>query len=300
MDIDIALVPPAVLGAFESALDREFVAERGRRGRLRSRYPLAFAAGGGCEFLVASRRGELVACLATRSFEWRTPQRPWRGVMIGFVYTTPAARGAGLGSRLLNAAREEFARRSCEFAVLWSRLAGFYEAAGFQRADCGTFGRWSASHPTVSALPGIALRELPATVLAELEDLRRTRSPCALERRAPAWQTCPLPADEVRVLYSGPAGQPRTYVLFGVAATTRIVYEIVGDPADCAALWTELAEGAQEVLVNESVGSATHQWLTSKVAMDWQLQNLALWAPLTAEAREVDFGAWYLPWFDRL
>jgi GNAT superfamily N-acetyltransferase len=300
VDVEFTQIPAAALGTLEAELDREFITGRGRAGTLRGRYPLAFTSDGTGGFIVARRGAEALACLAGRCFDWQTPERHWRGVKIGFVYTIPAARGAGLGSRLLRMALDTFARQGCEFAVLWSRIAGFYEACGFRRADCGALGRWSRQGCTIGSRPGELLRDVPCTALQALDELRRSRRHSALLRDRTAWATCPLPADEVRLLRTGPSAHPHAYAVFGVAADTHFVYELVGDAAGCAQLWPALAEGAQEVLVNERLGSMTQEWLATNARLEWRAQNLALWAPLTAPAREVDFAAWYLPWFDRL
>ncbi|MBI5615823.1 MAG: GNAT family N-acetyltransferase [Gammaproteobacteria bacterium] len=300
MDVEFTLHPGAAPGTLEAELDREFVSGRGRTTTLRSRYPLAFTSDESSAFLVGRRDDEALACLAGRHFDWQTPERRWRGVMIGLVYTTPAARGTGLGSRMLRTALETFTRQGDEFAVLWSRIEGFYEACGFRRADCGTFGRWTREDGATGAPPGEPLQDVSRPALQALEDLRRSQSRCTLLRPLSGWETCPIPADEVRLLRVGPAMSPHAYALFGVAAGTRIVYELIGEAAQCATLWPALAEGAQEVLVNERLGSPTHRWLAANAPVAWHPQDLALWAPLNAQACNVDFGAWYLPWLDRL
>lgn len=296
--MDIARTTPDALGPLETALDREFVTRRGRSGTLRARYPLAF--GATCEFLVSRQDGHARACLAGRRVVWRDPAGDRHGVMIGLVYTVPEARGRGLGTALVRAALEIFAAEGCDFAVLWSRLAGFYESAGFRRADCGVLGRATGEAGISGPPPGEPLVRLSAAELAALERLRRTGGEAGIDRPAAAWRTTPLPADEVRVLRSGPPADPAAYLLFGCAADRRIVYEIAGDPSAGAALWQALCAGTAAILVNDRRGSPSQRRLDAHAAIAWEAQRLACWAPLSPAMHACDFADWYVPYLDRI
>lgn len=103
---------------------------------LAAEYPLVFdprlarAAGG--ETIAIHEEGEPRAACAILVREFRSGPHAFRGGLIGSVGTDAAARGRGLGTRLLARAEETLRERGCLFALLWAEDPAFYLARGYE------------------------------------------------------------------------------------------------------------------------------------------------------------------------
>ncbi|MGH8598173.1 MAG: GNAT family N-acetyltransferase, partial [Gammaproteobacteria bacterium] len=126
--------------ALVAALDAEFVTKRGRTLSLAQRFPHVLSSDRLENIYVLYANDALVSSVVTRPFTWRADEDPWRGAMIGMVYTAPEARGQGYGSRLLDTVTQRLTANGTEFAVLWSGLHGYYESRAWIRHDTGMFG----------------------------------------------------------------------------------------------------------------------------------------------------------------
>ncbi|HEY5291313.1 MAG TPA: GNAT family N-acetyltransferase, partial [Burkholderiales bacterium] len=211
---------PAELPALVGLLDEEFIFSKGRNVSLARRLPAVLHAGNCPNILLACRDGEIAASIVIKRFDWITPERNWRGAMIGMVYTRPTERGRGLASQLLRAAEQGLRAEGTAFAVLWTAQPDFYRRLGWTSSDCGVFGTFASSGGTAAgctpAEPGAvdALRLLSPGVHAPRD--------CA------SYRTLPLPAEQLQLLASPGGG---AYAIYGVQADRAYVYEFGGDPS---------------------------------------------------------------------
>jgi GNAT superfamily N-acetyltransferase len=91
---------------------------------------------------IAERQGRLVGCVAIVDAGPRTAQLRW-------FLVDPAARGSGLGTRLLREAIAFSRGLGCETLVLWTvgaleAAARLYTAAGFAKVESKPGRRWGA------------------------------------------------------------------------------------------------------------------------------------------------------------
>jgi len=287
--VQIRAITPAELPALIALLDQEFIFSKGRSVSLALRFPAALRADNCANVLVACRGDEIAASIVIRRFDWITPERVWRGAMIGLVYTRAAERGQGLASQLLRTAEQNLRADGTAFSVLFSTQPEFYRRLGWIGADCGVFGTYAgASGPAAGCNPA------DAGVIEAL----RLRSPRAhMLRGTTVFQTLPPPAErlEVRVSPDGAA-----YAIHGVQAERAYIYEFGGAPSGFAPLWQDISAAARTVYINERRGSAAEQWFSSMPGISWRDQALALWLPLAEPACARHFTEWYLPFLDRI
>ncbi|MBI5912170.1 MAG: GNAT family N-acetyltransferase [Betaproteobacteria bacterium] len=280
---------PAELPALVGLLDEEFIFSKGRGVSLAKRLPTALYEGNCPNILLACRGDEIAACIVIKRFDWITPERNWRGAMIGLVYTRPAERGQGLASQLLRATEEKLRADGTAFAVLWTAQPDFYHRLGWTSSDRGVFGTYASAGGTTASCN-------PADVDA-IETLR-LRNPGAYTPRGTAgYRTLPLPAERLELRLS----PGRTaYAIFGVQADRAYVYEFGGEPSAYAVLWQDICAVPHTVHINARRGNAAHQWLVSVPGIVWRDQALAMWLPLAEPACARHFSDWYVPYLDRI
>ena len=280
---------PAELPALAGLLDEEFIFSKGRSISLARRLPTALQVENCLNILLACRGAEIAACIVIKRFDWITPERSWRGAMIGMVYTRPAERGNGLASELLRTAAERLRVEGTAYAVLWTTQADFYRRLGWTSADCGVFGTYTSA--------GGAAAGCTAADAGMVEALR-LRSPGArIPRSAASYRTLPLPAERLELPVS-PDGE--SYAIYGVQADRAYVYEFGGAASGYAALWQDICASRRTVCINERRGSAAHQWLAHQPGISWRDQALAMWLPLAEPDCARHCSDWYIPFLDRI
>ena len=287
--LQIHACTPAELPALVALLDQEFVYSKGRSISLAQRYPAALHAHNCANILVACRGGDIAAATAIKRFDWITPERVWRGAMMGLVYTRAEVRGQGLASRLLGAAQEKLHAAGTDFAVLFSSQPGFYTRLGWTAADCGVLG-------TFGSVGGKAAGCIPVDANT-IDALRLGSRGATMPRDSASYHTLPLPAERLE-LRASPDGA--AYAIYGVQAGRAYVYEIGGAPSGFAPLWQDICAAARTVYINERRGSAGQHWLSNIPGISWREQALAMWLPLAAPACARHFSDWYVPFLDRI
>ncbi len=280
---------PAELPALVGLLDEEFILSKGRNFSLARRFPTVLHAGNCPNILLACRGDEIAAAIVIKRLDWITPERSWRGAMIGMVYTRPAERGRGLASRLLRAAEQDLRADGTAFAVLWTAQPKLYGRLGWTNSDCGVFGTCASAGGAAAGCPPADIRVV---------DALRLRDPGAYAPRDGAsYLTLPPPAEQLHLLAS-PGGA--AYAIYGVQADRAYVYEIGGEPSGYAALWRDICAAPRAVYINERRSSAAHQWLSLQPDISWRDQALAMWLPLAEPACARHLGDWYVPFLDRI
>ena len=280
---------PAELPALINLLDEEFIFSKGRSVSLAQRFPAVLHSVNCANILVACRGDAIAAAIVIKRFDWITPERRWRGAMIGMVYTRPAERGQGLASQLLRAAEESLRADGIAFAVLWTAQPEFYHRLGWTSADCGVFGTYTSA--------GGAAAHCPAADAGAIEVLRSRNAHAYAPRNNASYQTLPLPADRLEMRASPCSA---AYSLYGAASDRAYVYEFGGAPSGYAALWQDICAVPRTVYINERRGSVSQRWLANIPGIVWRDQSLAMWLPLAEPACARHFGDWYVPYFDRI
>lgn len=281
------------LPALVSALDAEFIAARGREFSLAMRYPHLFASDQ-LEHVHILREGPaLLACAVARPFTWIVADRPWRCAMIGMVYTVPAVRGQGHASRVLAGVLRSLRAAEFDLAVLWSGLTGFYEREGWQRADCGVFGRVTITAAIRTAPPTVS-SVLPSASAAA-DAIRQHAGSPFVARSALAWQTVPIPVTHCQVETSAQA-----YALTGRFGAQVYLYEMFGRSTDFRNLWEHCTQHSSQISINTQQHSASYRWLSSHTSVIWQPQHLTFWYALSAPSQRLALNSWYIPCFDRI
>lgn len=166
-------------------LDDELRAKR--RGRLRAELPHLLLPERAADHLLIEARGRPLAHAFVRCVPLRVRDVALSLGMIGLVVTDPAHRGAGLGSRVVEAAVHELAARGAHLVALWSDRPGFYSRLGF--VSGGREWLWRLVAPQLAAArahgdaSGIETGPARAEELAALEALYAGK-PVRVEREA--------------------------------------------------------------------------------------------------------------------
>ena len=290
---------PAELPALIALLDEEFIVSKGRSLSLAQRFPAVLQPGNCADILLACRGAVISACVVVKRFDWITPERTWRGAIIGMVYTRPAERGSGLASELLRAAEQILRADGTDFAVLWTTQPEIYRRLGWVAADCGVFGTWSGGGGAASAGVdgGRAMAGCAPASVGAVESLRGSGTDGRTARGSASYLALPLPAERLQLLAS-PCG--KAYAICGERADQAYVYEFGGTPSAFAALWEEISAVHSTVYINDRRGSASQLWLASLPSIKWRDQGLAMWQALAEPACERHFPDWYVPYLDRI
>ena len=287
--VEIRNCTPAELPALIALLDQEFIFSKGRSVSLAQRFPAALNTENCPNILVACRGADIAACIVVKRFDWITPERSWRGAMIGLVYTRAAERGRGLASQLLRKAQEQLRADGTAFAVLFTAQPEFYRRLGWTTADCGVFG-------TYASAGGVAAGCTPAAPDA-IEALRLRGAEAHLLRDRASYRTLPLPAERLEIRISPDAA---AYAIYGLQGERAYVYEFGGAASAYAALWQDICAAARTVHINAQQGGALQQWLARVPGIVWREQKLAMWLALAEPACARCFAGWYLPYLDRI
>lgn len=299
MPILIRSCLPAELPALIALLDEEFVFSKGRSGSLAQRFPAVLQVANCADILLACRGAAIAACVVVKRFDWITPERTWRGAMIGMVYARPAERDKGLASQLLRVSEQSLRADGTDFAVLWAAQSGFYERLGWTATDCGIFGTWTCGG---GAAPAVLEGEratagcAPAPVGA-VEGLRFSGASGRMPRGPASYLTLPPPAERLQLLAS-PCG--KAYAIYGERADQAYVYEFGGTPSAFAPLWQDICAAHRTVYINDRRGSPSQMWLASLPGIQWRDQGLAMWLTLAEPACKSQFHEWYVPYLDRI
>lgn len=113
---------------------------------------------------------------------------------IGAVATSPAARGRGFGTALLDTLLEEAEATGHAAAILWTDIPGFYERRGFHWAGGET--RFHVIYDQMPASTWIGVRPMREEDLPEILQLRRADP-------APVWR----PWSEAQTLFALPMSE---------------------------------------------------------------------------------------------
>ena len=272
-------------------LDQEFIFGRGRRLSLQRRFPAVFDRLHPQNIFLSHAHGAIVSALVIKPLVWITPDRTWRAAMIGMVCTRPDSRGMGSASALLQAAQARLAGEGFDFAVLWAAQPGFYARLGWLGADCGSLGTLKmTAHDTSETLP-----PPDAQAITFVESLRRRCAPERAERSDASYATLLPHAGQLELLRGDSA-----YAIVGRQGDHGYLYEMTGAAGEYATLWARLATRYRSLYLNVQHGSAAECFLSGHQGIEWRPQQLAMWLPLAAAARDAPFSRWYIPFLDRI
>jgi predicted N-acetyltransferase YhbS len=300
MSVTVRSATPDDLPRIVSCLDEEFVFGKNRKISLALRYPSVYCpANANNIFLLEDERG-ILSCMAAKPLRLQCDNNRWQGMMIGAVYTRPNRRGQHLGSELLAKATRELRDRQMDFAVLWTDQPGFYARLGWNPSDTGVFGQCKGQ-PAAQPFNG-EIAELPpaASISARVESIRQQRLEFRTLRTEDDYRTLPLPAVTTQVLVTGTKPANDSYALIGRLQDTAIVYEMAGHPSGYATLWNEICRGHKKILVNDSAGSRSCQWLYRNTNVIFETKSLAMWQLFSEKLNPANTGQWYIPYFDRI
>lgn len=271
-------------------MEAEFVAGKGRTGRLSRLYPDAFASPRhGRLFGLVTSTGEAAAALAVRLFRIRSGGVARTGAMIGFVVTRPEARGQGLGRRLMTEAAAHLGAAGADFGVLWARRPDLYLKLGWQAADTSLLGRWQCAADATGKVTWAKAPFAPALGLR----LNRLRPAPAVERPALVYAKRPYPADRLWV-----ATTSGGYAIVGEAAGTGYAFEMGGRPESAPDLLASAAGRWPDLRVNGSTTDPISRALGRAGLVAFEPNPLAMWLSLASRFRKRD-AAW-VPYLDRI
>ena len=271
-------------------MEAEFVAGKGRAGRLAQLYPDAFASPRhGRLFGLVTSNGEVAAALAARLFRIRHAGTTRTGAMIGFVVTRPADRSRGLGARLTDEAAAHLRESGVDFGVLWARRPDLYLKLGWQAADTSLLGRWQG---VAAPMAEVTWAKAPFAPTIGRR-LNRLRPAPAIERPALVYTKRPYPAERLWV-----ATMSGGYAIIGEAAGTGYAFEVGGRPDAAAGLLAAAAGRWPDLRVNGSTTDLITRHLGNTGLVDFQPNPLAMWLRLATRFRKRD--AVWIPYFDRI
>lgn len=286
------------LGAVVDLLDDVFVRSQGRTRSLADRYPfLLREPDERVRIIVAPSVEDVRAVTVIRAFDWDRGGRCWHGAMIGMVATTPAARGKGLASGLLEHARRVAEEAGADFAVLWTTNPSFYRRLGWREGDIGTIGEIVRPGAPPS---GVAAPEpLEAAVIPWIEEVRASHLVDRIERDERSYSVVPGPADRLE-LHRLALTRGSAYAVVGRSLGLSILYELVGSPLCFGQIWSAVVAGGDRILINGARDDSSTRWLETLDGIAWRPQSLAMWLPLTEAAQSAALTDWYVPFLDRI
>jgi GNAT superfamily N-acetyltransferase len=286
MVITIERCSPGRLGELERLLQLGFASLGGRA--LGDRFPHAFAPGR--EPLVAlGSDGAILGVTATRPFTWQADGEEYKGLMVGLVFTIPAARGAGIARRLVGTAADKGRASGRDFAVLWAARRTLYARLGWSMGDTGVVADVDGSGDS-------GAQELDDELVTRLEHIRGSISSDGVRREPRDWLAVPPPALSVEAHVRG----ERAYALVGRRGGQGFVYEMAGDPAGFHDVWASVLSSHDRLVVNDHRGSPTCRWLERECGVRFRPRPLAMWRALSPSVGDVAARSWHVPWLDRL
>jgi len=299
MELEIGTCTAEEWPALLACLDEEFVFKKKRSLSLARRFLHTFDVANLHQIYVARVRGSICSATAVRLFHWYTENRMWHGAMIGGVYTEPDQRSRGFASLVLRNIQAELVKCGVDFGVLWTTTPEFYEQLGWRPEDIGMFGEFASCMPSADD-PVISPHEIADCDVHGLNALYSRFATEYVVRSEQDYYAVPLPANSVQAFVIDEAGEVKGYALVGKVGETGYVYELVGSPTTSERLWPAVVNSYGKVYVNDRLGSPSHAWLTAKGGVVWKPQHLAMWLPLSQEAKRSAIGGWYIPFLDRI
>ena len=299
MEVSVDRCRPEQLPRLLTSLDDEFVFAKGREVSLAERFPQVFCQTNLDNIYVASVEGSICAATAIKRFGWIVQGRIWQGAMIGMVYTRPEYRGQGLASLVMRTVQGDLSKAGVDFAVLWTTIPSFYQRLGWFLEDRGIFGEVELPQSPQCNNP-IAPRALTDKDIRWLDSVHSKWVSERVVRSELDYRVVPLPASSVDTFMLDKTDEIQGYALVGRLRKTGYVYELVGHPATFDQVWCAITNCYGKVYVNDRQGSLSSEWLTERTRIVWRPQRLAVWLPLSREAKNASVGQWYVAYFDRI
>ena len=268
-------------------LNQEFIYSRGRDVDVRHRFPGILNKPQ--NLLVRRVEGEIVSALALKRFTWETPKKQYSAAMIGLVWTMPSMRAMGHAAALLDFARLQLVQEHRDFAVLWAVQPRLYSSHGWVEADCGLYGVLSGHEGNYPDNP------INRANINRIEEIRKRFSPIRVYRDIAVEFSLPLPATQLRLLIESDA-----YAILGLAQDNAYVFDILGTPRSLQNLWTRMSGSAKNIHMNVPAGSPASDWIAQILCVELPPKPLAMWLPLSAGARDLNFASIYVPILDRI
>ncbi|MFM9967785.1 MAG: GNAT family N-acetyltransferase [Burkholderiales bacterium] len=274
-------------------LNTEFVYSRGRSMGIEHRFPGVMNLA--TNFFVQRQGGKIASALAVKRFTWMTPSATFAGAMLGMVWTTPSQRGRGLAKKNLLAARLAMLAEGRDFMVLWTTRPDIYSGSGWLAADHGLYGALETTgdqgvkEPTNRNV-GV---DLYRRDFAQIETIRERLLP-RISREAGVALPIPFPATMLRTFVASQA-----YAIVGFNGDEAFVLDLDGDPLSMVTLWLRLQASARKIHVNVATNSMAERYLTA-LNVPLSCKPLAMWAPLSTRANDLDFSSIYIPFLDRI
>jgi len=287
-DLTVCRAGDRVGAPLVALMEAEFVAGKGRSGRLSRLYPDLFASPRFGRLFGLVGGNELRAACAVRLFSMKVDGAVRRGTMIGFVVTDPRHRGLGLGTRLMRAVEASLAGNGVELGVLWARRVELYRKLGWRLADTSLLGRWTG--PSAASGATWARAPLTDTLRRRLNHLRPARS---IGRPLHVYDKRPYPADRVWV-----ATVAGAYVLIGEADATGYVFEAGGDPRQATALLVEASMRWPDLRVNGCTSDPITRHLAREGFVAFEANQLGMWKTIRGHF-DLRRAPW-IPYFDRV
>lgn len=279
-------------------LDEEFILSRQREVSLAVRFPEALSETNLHNIRVAYVDRVPCAVVVARQFDWIEGDRRWTGAMIGMVCTRPQYRGRGLASSVLKASQEALQRANCDFSVLWTAVPEFYGRLGWLKADNGVFGEAIGHEPESNVQ--ISPRVIDESAAAWIDEVRSLWLRERAIRTPSAYHVLPFPATSLELFACEVQEGQEGYAIVGRSGHTGFLYEMIGHPAAFHAIWSSIRARFGKLFVNDTSLGLSREWLSGNAHISWRPQRLAMWLPLSVQAREAPFGRWYISYLDRI
>jgi GNAT superfamily N-acetyltransferase len=289
-------------------LDQQFIYSRNRRLSLALRFPTVFTPNNCENIFLCEEQGIILSALAFRHFDWHENGQKWHGAMLGAVYTDPRRRGQGLASQLLQWSMQIM--HQLDFAVLWTAQPGFYRRLGWVATDNGLFAE-SLDGSGILEQASLALNTDEAVCyripiaeadLVQLEQIRSEQGQPMIVRQAQHYRHLPIPAESLEVICSGSGSisDISAYALLGQTESSTVMYEMAGNPAYFAPIFSDVCKNFPHIMVNDCKGSPSQLWLARHSHLRWQEKPLAMWLSPSGKLSAKHFAHWYIPYFDRI
>lgn len=280
-------------------LDDEFVFAKGRQVSLAKRFPQVFCETNLNNIYVTYVDGLLCSAVAIKRFAWVVEGQTWQGAMVGMVCTRPEYRGRGLASPIMRTIESDLSKAGVDFTVLWTTIPSFYQCLGWFLDDRGVFGRVELPQSIECSRPAV-VRTLTDDVIRWINVVHSRRVPERVVRSELDYRVVPLPAFSVDTFIVDETAELQGYALVGRSMQTGYVYEMVGHSDVFDRLWYAIDNRYSKVYVNDRRDSSSAEWLDKEAKVSWKPQRLAMWLPLSPEAKEKQVGRWYIPYLDRI
>lgn len=283
------------LTAFVNLVDNVFLHSKSRSGSMLQRYPGLFLAENFGNLHTAWCGDKLAGAIAVRKFGMKIDGNVMNGAMVGTVCVNPDFRGLGIGSKLVEQVTEKILSAELDFSVLWTMAPNFYARHGWMPSDRGVIGELCNS--TIS---NVAISDDGLQTFWELIDRIRIRWESQyVARTLHDYRATPGSVENVYAIIEGVEGTNDAYAIVGAQGATGVVYEMVGNPNLFHSLWEKIDSKFENIIVNDSLGSASHRWLCQNSRLKWKRQNQAMWIGYPQDA-SVPLSQLHVPYFDRI